>query len=239
MQKYYISAGCKGFLKHMDMKEHTNYSPTLFSKQQNLSKCFDDKETAEVYIKDITVWLNASSKLSSEITTRCQYVIDNWHQFPDTITRADYINKGFHYDFFSPHQLGSKEHFSGTTWNGFTSQKKRSISLAKACTLIKKLKIVEGECEVMFYPKKVTKIGWVDSPANIKHLGDRIYCNCCGGVIPGIKYLKCKPVSYNSNPSYICAFCMDRLANEVKHIIAAASPELKEQYAKDRFMSKL
>ena len=241
MNRFYLHASNqKGYLKHIPTNEFTVHMRACFSKNKTLAKVCESEAQAKDYQSELIAYCTSGIDNLKGIIDRTQEVLEHWDDYKNALDRAAYIKCPPNYT----HYFDKKQAMSDRRWDHgackaqseFRTSYYKHLQLKK---IISKITIQEEEAEILFYANRKAKIKWVESPKEIRTSGDRIYCNCCGGVIPDIKYLKIDPSTYQSTDLYLCAFCVSRLASEVKNVVAGISEEVKSQYENDRFLKLL
>lgn len=228
MDKYYIKVTGRGFLKDITKKWHNGW----FSKQHSLAINFENKLDA-IEFKTLAIDKTKASikKLQSQIDGVAN-LIENWDSIQESV-RATILNK---FDY-STYYASNKERFLKNSYGGYGHARKKLGIKQKLLPKLEKSKVILDEASILFFPKKKGEIKWLDAPHSVTSPSDRIYCNGCGGVIPGAKYLSLKNESWHR--VYLCPFCAGKLAEEASKMTANIEPKLADQYKKDAFMEML
>lgn len=110
---------------------------------------------------------------------------------------------------------------------------------ARVKYLDKNIKVVKLDFEFKFMPKERRIIRWTmrgESQTNNQ------YCAGCGGAIPNIPQLvigKKEKQHYSKDPVYICAICVEKLAEEAKRQAGKIPQDILDHYHQDRFLREL
>lgn len=227
MNRYYIKISGRGFLKDITKKYHNGW----FSKQHNLSASFETEDEAKSLKQFAINKLKEMIKDDQRRIDGVACVVNNWNGY--TKSKRNEILEKFD---FSTYHIETLDDFIKHYWG----YRRVSSSLKVNQNLLPKLeksKIIFDECKILFFPNKKGKIEWVDATKSISRPSERIYCNGCGGVIPGARYLKIKGESRNL--VYLCPFCALKLAESAVKVADTVPENLKKQYKQDAFMENL
>lgn len=181
----------------------------------------------ETYVRDDIETFIASAK-----KTAAKYIMH-------VKNGSGYMRKTMRWLIQKPNQ-GTYNNWNKDTYSKKTRYEKARTDLSQAKSLLKKTinaKVEQKENLIKFYPKKKRNVKWLRAK-NATTVSQRLYCNCCGAVIPDFHYLKLQSESGGRNV-YLCAFCVDALAEQVAGKLSTVDPELKNEYKKEHFLEAL
>jgi len=240
MDKYLIKVTGRGFLKDVLGKKWSNFC----SKDENLSRQFDDAISAEEYRLDtIKAFTKTLTKATPKFNKLKKFVadIDSHTLVEIKKTVKSLCDGGIPWRFRDLQYVDDWRNSIRETfkdgWGAFYSITSDYNSAKRQLRLVSKSKIIKTELGIKFFPNKKRKISW-EKTEQFNSVGDRLYCVHCGGVIPNTKYLRIPSESGNGT-AYICAFCIEKIAIAAEPIINAIDPEFKKQYKKDAFVHNL
>lgn len=105
--------------------------------------------------------------------------------------------------------------------------------------LDKKIQVVQLDLEFKFMPKERRAIKW---KIRSERQTNNEFCAGCGGAVPNIPQLvigKKEKQRYDRDPVYLCAICVEKLAEEAKRQTGKIPQDLLEHYHQDRFLREL